>query len=293
MIRIVSGSSIPVGSTVALATLCNQLNSRGRECVFYGPDRWHMDQCRSAFLSDFELKGGDTVIVHGIKLFSASDLHAPKPARAPLRDDAWPETLRDIARKWRGDSRKPDGIGIVATWQGDEPFRLKRTRYAIFDKIHYVGADQPAREGVKHPHFICPNFVDGLAGSDHKPCRVAGIVGSIRPENRTELSVERAIRDDMETVILFGYLADPVYYYGAIEPLAKKYRGRIKFAGFVDGKQKLYDSVSDVYRAVARPWDTVRRECELTNTRFHGPDPGGESMDNGSIFDIWKKEIPG
>ncbi|HQN20560.1 MAG TPA: hypothetical protein PKV86_15520, partial [Syntrophobacteraceae bacterium] len=67
MIKIVSGSSIPVGSTLALVTLCNQLNQGGRDCIFYGPDHWHLDQCRGARIDDFKLEPGDRIIIQGVR----------------------------------------------------------------------------------------------------------------------------------------------------------------------------------------------------------------------------------
>ena len=96
----------------------------------------------------------------------------------------------------------------------------------------------------------------------------------------------------MDTVIIYGYLLDPVYYYRKIEPLTQTYPGRIKYAGFIDDKQKMYDSLSDVYCTAAKPWNLVKRECRLTNTRYHGPDPyTGQSMTDDQIFLVWKDQL--
>jgi hypothetical protein len=122
---------------------------------------------------------------------------------------------------------------------------------------------------------------------------VAGVIGSIRPENRTDRSIEKALQEGMETVVLYGYLFDPVYYYSRIEPLTRKYPGRIRFAGFIDNRQKLYDSVSDVYCHPRKSWSLVEKECRLTGTRYHGPSlpDAGDTMTKDQIAAVWKREL--
>lgn len=292
MIKIVSGLSIPVGSTVALVNLCNQFNDRGHNCIFYGPDNWHLDKCKAANIADFHPEDGDIIIVHHIRLFSVPELyklqdkieHQKKGGLISLKD----VILRIIPR-----SRKHAGLKLILSCQENEPFPLRQVNHALFDKIHYVHDEQVRHHRINHPHFVCPNFCSNLIASARKPRKVAGVIGSIQEENKIDLSIVKAIEDGMDTVIVYGYLLDPVYYYRKIEPLTKTYPGKIKFAGFVDNKQKVYDSISDVYCAVSKPWSLVKKECLLTNTRFHGPDSSREeeSMTNDMIFDIWGKEL--
>ncbi|HUL00473.1 MAG TPA: hypothetical protein VLX29_06405, partial [Nitrospirota bacterium] len=143
------------------------------------------------------------------------------------------------------------------------------------------------------PHFVAPNFVEELSVSQQKPDRVAGIIGTIRKENSTALSIERAFQDGMEKVIVYGYLLDPIYYYQNVDPLTKKYPAKIKFAGFIDNKQLMYDSISDVYCSIRKPWSMVKRECLLTNTRYHGLDSSNKekTMTNDEIYKVWMKEL--
>ncbi|MBI5575406.1 MAG: hypothetical protein HY896_03465 [Deltaproteobacteria bacterium] len=293
MIKIVSGQSIPVGSTVALANLCNQLNSRGHECVFYGPDRWHMDKCLSAPLSDFRPVNGDIVIAHGIRLHSASDLDDPAKLAGTSRGGGWRKELEDRIPGVLAGGTKPDAFRLILTRSGDDPVLTGRPRFSIFHKIHFSCESQRDRGASRFSHFVCPDFVRDLEKPAARPERVAGVIGTVRRENRLETSIEKALRDGMESVVLYGYMLDPVYFNSNIAPLSKTYPGRIKFAGFVDDPRKMYDSISDVYRCAARPWSPVKRECALTGTRYHGPDTAeaDESASNDSIYEVWKKEL--
>jgi len=292
MIKIVSGSSIPSGSTIALVNLCNQFNNRGYSCTFYGPDKWHLDKCRSAGISECHPEAGDIVIVHGIKLFSVDELYRlPDKIEQPKKQSKL-APLKDMILKSLPGPQKLTGIRLILTCQENELFPLRRLKCSLFEKIHYADFSQAKFHKISHSHFICPNFGDRLAVVKTKPDRTAGVIGGIRKENRVESAIETAFQDGMETVILYGYMVDPVYYYSRIEPLTKKYPGRIRYAGFIDDKQKMYDSVSDVYCAVNKPWSLVKRECRLTGTRYHGPDPHtGESMTDDQIFAVWKDHL--
>lgn len=292
MIKIVSGSGVPGGSAVALANLCNEFNSRGYQSVFYGPGRWHLDKCRSGPLSGFCPERGDTVIVHGISLTSGSELHDVDAAVSRRDKRGGFAILKDIFLRFAGRRRKPDVIQTILTWRGDEPFPFRRATCAMFDKIHFPGEGCRPPRNIGRPWFVCPDFVDDSLRFGSKPEKIAGVIGSIREENRQDLAIERAIRDGMKTVLLFGYLADPVYYYSRLEPLTRSHPGKVQFAGFLDDKQEMYDKISDVYRSAGAAWDPVRRECLLTATGYHGPDPAcGQPMGNDDIFPVWKREL--
>lgn len=296
MIKIVSGFSIPAGSTVALVNLCNQFNDRGYDCIFYGPDRWNLDKCKAATIADFHPEDGDIIIVHNIRLFSGAELYKLQD-KIENQNKAGLSTLKDAILRSIPRSRKHAGIKLILSCQANDLFPIRKLNYNLFDKIHYVHNSQINFHKIKNDHFISPNFYNHLIASEHKPKKVAGVIGSIRKENKIELSIVKALENGMDTVIVYGYLLDPVYYYRKIKPLTKTYPGRIRFAGFVDHKQKVYDSISDVYCAVSKPWSLVKKECLLTNTSFHGPDsfPGSsheeESMTNDQIFTVWKNEL--
>lgn len=292
MIKIVSGFSYPAGSTLALVNLCNQLNDRGHDCVFFGPDRWHLDKCRSAGTADFHPEKGDIIIVHHIELFSVTDVYKIRDKIEQLgKKNRW-NSISDILRKGISGSRRLAGIKLVLTCQENDLFPIRRLNFSLFDRIHYADFSQANFHKILRNYFICPNFGSRLTASGVKPDRVAGVIGTIRKENQIDSAIEKAFADGMETVVLYGYLLDPIYYYSRIQPLVQKYPGRIMYAGFVDDKQKVYDSISDVYRTVSKSRSLVGRECKLTNTRYHGPDArAGEAMTDDQIFSVWEKEL--
>jgi hypothetical protein len=293
MIKIVSGTSVPVGSTVSLVNMCNQLNAKGHECVFYGPDKWHLDKCNSGGIEEFHPESCDIVIIHNIRLMSGLELYNLRAKTAEKRSFEWVQVLKDRIVSLLPATGKPPGVRLILTRMGNESFSLRQTKYSLFDKVHYPCGTIKQNQNITHPFFICPGFHKELTNSRQKPVNVGGVIGTIRKENKTDSAIENALNDGMQSVIVYGYLADPLYYYTSIEPLAKKYRGRIQFAGFVDSQQKIYDSVSDVYCAIKKPWSPVQHECSLTGTLYHGPGASEENimMTNDSILDIWKLHL--
>jgi hypothetical protein len=293
MIKIVTGSSIPIGSTIALVNLCNQFNSRGYSCILYGPDNWHIDKCASDRLSEFYPTDGDIIIVNNIKIFSLPDLLNVHDKHRMFNDDNWYTSIIDMTRKSFYRKKPSNNMRLILSCQSHDSFSVKTLNYAMFDKVHYLSTSKWNSYKINRPHFITPNFIEELFIAKQKPDKVAGIIGTIRKENNTASSIEQAVRDGMNTVIIYGYLFDPIYYYREVEPLTKKYPKKIKFAGFVDNKQKIYDYISDVYCSVSKPWSMVRRECISTNTRYHGPDSSNkdETIMNDQIFKVWMNEL--
>lgn len=291
MIKIISGHSYPVGSTVALVNFCNQLNSRGYACVFYGPDNWHTDKCKSGTLTEFKPENGDIVIVHNIGLLSFSDLYISNSITLEATRNCLPRMLRSIVSGLFS-STTLNNLKLFLTFPGNDQEAKLFLRYSLFRKIHFVSEAQRNFKKTKHPKFVCPDFLVDLKHSKHKPDRTAGIIGSIRKEKNIEAAIEKALHDGMETIILYGYLADPIYYYEKIVPLTRAHPGKIKFAGFMDDQQRMYDSVSDVYSSVSKPWSMTIRECIMTNTEYHGPEATiSDSPTNDQIFQVWKDEL--
>ncbi len=292
MIKIVSGHSYPSGPALALVNLCNQFNARGYACVFYGPDNWHVDKCKSGALADFIPEAGDTIILNGIALLSTGDLRDVNAlvgagGRGRLRNAFREVTLKLLP------SRRPRNYRLFLTCLSDGGLPCSSVRLSLFQKVHFVSSSLKAYSRTVYPKFISPDFSNELKKIDNKPEKVAGVVGSIKRENHIAEAVEAALLDGMETVIIFGYMKDPEYYFDKIVPLTIKHAGRIKYAGFIDNKQKMYDAVSDVYVSVSKPWSMVGQECAMTNTRFHAPGPASADgrMTNDQIFAIWKNEL--
>jgi hypothetical protein len=292
MIKIISGYQFPAGSIVALVNLCNQLNSKGHASEFYGLGHWHRDKCRSGDLQDFYPEEGDVIVLHEIAISSFDDLYSLKAVVSQARKSGWRKTLQIILAEMLGARAQRNGIKIFLTCQGQISLGKMAMRYSLFDKVHFVSEGQSKYCRIKRPKFICPNFIADLKHSSSKPVKVAGIIGSINKKYDVALLIEMALREGMNTVILYGDLADPIYFYKAVVPLMKKHPGRIKFAGFVGNQQRMYDTISDAYVAIERPWSNVRRECAMTGTNYHGASKSEvRDLTNDEILEIWEKEL--
>lgn len=292
MIKIISGYSHAAGSTVALVNLCNEFNSRGYGCTFYGPDNWHMDKCLSGTLDDFIVDANDIVIVNDIPLLSIGDLANLKELVDESEKRRALKTLGKFFLKLLP-STKPANYRLFLTHLSDGALPLSCARLSLFQKIHFSSSALRSYSRTGSPKFTSKSFSNDLKRSEHKPERTAGIIGSIKRQNNIEKALEQALLEGMETVIIFGYMKDPIYFYEKIVPLTITYRGKIKYAGFMDDKQKMYDAVSDVYSSAHKPWSLVSQECVMTNTKYHAPESASAegSMTNEQIFQVWKSEL--
>lgn len=292
MIKIISGYSHAAGSTLALVNLCNQFNSRGYACIFYGPDNWHADKCRSGKLVEFIPDAGDSIIVNDLPLLSVDDLSNTNALVEENGGGRLLKAFRDAALKILP-AKNPRDYKLFLTCLRDNGLSQSSLRLSLFQKIHFASRTLKNYTGAAYPKFVAPSFSNGLNKAEHKPKKIAGIIGSIKRQNNVVEALETALLDGMETAILFGYMKDPAYYYDQIVPLTIKHPGKIKYAGFMDDRQKIYDAVSDVYSSANKPWSMVAHECVMTNTRFHAPEPMSADgrMTDDQIFEIWKNEL--
>lgn len=295
MIKIISGCSYPAGDILALVNLCNEFNSRGVACVFYGPDNWHVDKCKSGTLEEFSPEIDDIIIVNDVPLWSPGGLAHVNPLVKRNRRKQFLATLQEISKKYLP-AKSSSNYKLLLTCQGGGAHPSIFFRLSRFHKIHFTAPSGNALKRLfrmAYPTFIAPNFSNALNKSVHKPVKTGGVIGSIKKSNNTAAAIEHAFQDGMEKIIIYGSIKDPQYYYDKIVPLTMKYHGKIKYAGFMDDRQKMYDAVSDVYSAANKPWSVVSHECAMTNTRFHAPgwsDTEGR-ISNDQIFEIWKKEL--
>jgi len=292
MIKIISGYSHAAGSTLALVNLCNEFNTRGHACTFYGPDNWHIDKCRSGNLEDFSVTPNDIVIANDMPLLSTGDLSRLKELVSENGQRRVLKKLGKLVSKCLP-TKTPTDYRLILTRLSDDALPISNTRLSLFQNIHYSSGDFGNHSKVGRKKFIAQSFCNDLKASIAKPEKTAGIIGSIKRRNNIEKSIEQALMDGMEAIYIFGYMKDPIYFYEKITPLTIKYRGQIKYAGFADDKQKMYDTVSDVYSSANKPWSLVSRECAMTNTGYHAPESSSADhlMANEQIFQIWKSEL--
>lgn len=127
------------------------------------------------------------------------------------------------------------------------------------------------RKTFLHKRNKCTYVLDiNLKYVEKKHIKVAGIVDCINKYSKADLLIIEALRDGMGKVIIYSCIEDPKWYYFNIEPLIKKFPEKIFFAGSVNSKQFLFDTISDVYVYADSPaYKEIREESRLTNTSFH------------------------
>lgn len=260
MIKIISGHSHYGGSTTAHINMCNEFNSNSIPCEFYGPHEWHTTKCNGKSIKDLTINKNDIIICHYISI-----------------------PTRPFCEKL-----------IYSVHEYSNICDIKRFNINIFDGIHFV-SERVKNQQISHENNkfkIIPNFVDNLKPSI-KQHKVAGIIGTIDNNKQTHISIIRAIDAGFTDIRLFGSVSDNVYYTNNILPLLQKYNF-IKIIGYIEDKQAMYDSISDVYHSsLSETWGYIKAECLLTNVEYHGNNQtdNTEYLENSIILNKWKEFI--
>lgn len=258
MIKIITSISIRGGSTIASINLAEAFNHYGYECKFYGPHDWHLTQSKYCDKSsNITLDKDDIVLFHYINCNK----------RLPVKK-------------------------FILTLHEKELYDLKKKPYIPFDNIHCVSESQMNWHNLTKPYaFVIPNILDDLKPNNESVSNVAGIIGSIDKNKQTHISIQRALQDGMNKIILYGTVNDQPYYNQFVKPLIDQSQGRVVHGGYIENKQLMYDSISDVYQdSASETWGYIARECFLTNTKFHGNDVVPEVtsvMSNEEIMQLW------
>jgi hypothetical protein len=119
---------------------------------------------------------------------------------------------------------------------------------------------------------------------------IAGVIGSIDTRKQTHLSIEKALEDGCEQVLVYGRIMDEKYY----NKYCKKYtfHPNVKFMGQVNDKQEMFNSIGRVYHmSTGEVSCLVKDECEYTNTKFFGNEQTlhvVSKLTNDEIFLLWK-----
>jgi hypothetical protein len=219
MIRILSGWSNIGGSTIAFCNLTKALNEAGHETIFYGPHNWHITQLPQGQAGQY-IKGSklpvnknDILLVHFMNSFNN---------RPPVKGFFFSSHEQDI-------------------------FPIKSINYSIYDKIHYVSEHQKLYHMVDHPSFIIPNILNDLVPNVKPNKKIGGIIGSIDRNKRVDESIKKALNDNCELVLIYGVISDPWCWQKQVAPLVDGVK--VIYKGIENDKQKMYDSVTDVYHS--------------------------------------------
>ena len=259
MVKIVSGISHEGGSTIILINLTNLFNSKGIDTTFYGPHDYHLDKCKAKPYSKFKIEKNDIIMAHHLRM----EKRPPVKRIVLASHEKWWFEVADIPVFW-------DTVVF-----NHEEQRQYHNRY-------------------QGPYTLIPNPKD----TNHtlypidKPDKelVAGVIGSIDPRKQTHLSIQRALDDGCEMVLVYGKVFDVAYY--------KKYcwkyywHEKVKFMDHASNKQDMYNSIGRVYHmSMGEVSCLVKDECHYTNTKFFGTDQTNHivsELTNDELFLLWK-----
>jgi len=247
-----SGWSNPGGGTIHHIALTNLLNDNGFDCTFYGPHTWHLDQCKGGLLQDAVVTPDDIAITHFIQV--------PKPLR---------------------------GRKHILSCHEKDLFPVRHMVYQQYDIIHFVSTSQKEWQDVDHPSIVIPPLVARLKWNDPKN-NVAGIIGSIDKNKRVHKSIERALSNGYNKILLFGDITDLPYFNEYVSELVNS--GKAILMGHEDDPEAMYGQISKVYHSsLSETYGLVEAECKLAGIPFDGPSNNQEILDKGEILERWKK----
>lgn len=258
MVKIISGYSEKGGSTTAFINLTNIFNDNGIDCVFYGPHNWHLDKCDGDLLTNYRPEYNDRLITHFVKL----------PKRPVAK-----KVVLSCHEKW---------------WfeVGDIP--------QFWDTAIFLHQDHKNYHWRYNGEYvIIPNFKENLISKEKNNLdKVAGIIGTIEDRKQTHESIDRAINDGCEQVLLFGHIGEQKYFDDQIKP---RLNDKVKLMGHSTNKQNMYDSIGRVYHSSkGEVACLVKDECHLTNTKFFGNKETENivsDLTNEEILNLWKKVL--
>ena len=259
MVKIISGVSHTGGSTIILINLTNLFNSKGIDTTFYGPHDYHMDKCKSKKLDDLKFNKNDIIMSHHLRFDARPDV---KRIVLACHEKWWFE-VADVKRYWD-----------MAVFNHEE-HRQYHHRY-------------------NGPYTLIPNpkdFHNPLYPIDKPELDlVAGVIGSIEERKQTHLSIERALADGCEKVLVFGKVMDADYY----KKYCRKYyfHPSVEFRDYSENKQETYNSIGRVYHmSKGEVSCLVKDECHYTNTKFFGNEQTNHevsNLTNDEIFELWR-----
>ena len=253
-VKIISGWSNQGGSTSHHIFLTNLLNENGFDCTFYGAQKWHLDKCQSGALANLEINVSDIVISHFLHI---------KSVVKPLKH--------------------------ILSCHETNLFPLKKINLHNYDLIHFVSNSQRNWHSVHCPYVIIPPLVPEVKWE--KPCNnFAGVVGIINSHKQTHKSIERALSDGFEKVLLFGLVTELDYFNQKIGHFIEN--GQAIMMGYENDREKMYNEVDAVYHASIREtYGLVEAECRVAGIPFNGPSNELEILSKEDILARWQETL--
>lgn len=257
-VKILSSWSNPGGSTISFIRLCNLFNDKGYDATFYGQHDWHLDKCKSDKLDQYNPEDNDIIISHMLTI--GTNVPRKRHILSLHETNLFPLT---VARD----------NGYLESW----------------DAIHYVSSSQRAWHAVNHPYRIIPNIIEDIENiSDCHEGFIAGVIGSIDKHKQTHLSIQRALADGADKVLVFGNVTDIPY---SIDQKEWIYHDKVQLMGHYDNQRDMYAMVDKVYHSSQREtFNYIAAECSMLGIPYDGLESAasdGEYLDKEEIFERW------
>jgi len=255
-IKIISGWTMPGGSTIAFINLCNALNAAGHDCTFYGPHSWHLDKCK------------------------AEDVKSCAP---PTKNEIV------IAHYLNLDFR-PDAKRVILSCHEKDVYPIQRKFY-FWDSIAYVSEKQMLWQGV--PGKVIPNIISDIKRV--RTIRTAaGVIGSIDRNKNTHASIREAFAKGYPVVLLFGNITDWIYFDAKVKPYVDS--GQARLMGHEDDKSKMYSMLDAVFHfSLSETFNFIKPECDLAGVKYFGSskaDSGSKYYaTKADIVKLWEEEF--
>ena len=254
-VKIISSWTNPGGGTVAHISLTNLLNDNGYDCTLYGPHDWHLDKCKGANIREASIGVHDYLISHFIEI--------PRLVNAKKH---------------------------ILYCHEKHLFPLKKHDLRQYDLITFVSNSQKEWQGVNHPSVIIPPPVVTFKWEKPKDTNFAGVVGSIDKNKQTHKSIERALSDGYDKVLLFGDITDLPYFNESVASLVES--GKAVLMGHEDDREALYGKINEVYHSsLSETYGLVEAECRLSGIPFNGTSNGQDILSNEEILERWKNVL--
>ena len=254
-VKIISSWTNPGGGTVAHISLTNLLNDNGFDCTLYGPHDWHMGKCNGEHIREATIGVHDFVISHFIQI---------------------PRIINPKKH--------------ILYCHEKHLFPLREHDLSQYDLITFVSNSQKEWQGVNHPSVIIPPPVEKFEWNKVNDNNFAGVVGSIDRNKQTHKSIERAIADGYDKVLLFGDITDMPYFNESVGSLVDS--GKAVLMGHEDNREALYGKICEVYHSsLSETYGLVEAECRLAGIPFNGVSNGQDILSNEEILERWKKVL--
>ena len=253
-VKILSGHSEKGGSTTAFINLTNQLNSKGFDCTFYGPHTWHLNKCQSGMLNDVRVESDDIVICHFLKL-----------------------------------EERPKAKKVILSIHEKNLFELSSVNQYWDEVVFLHKGHKEYHNSYDGPYSLIPNLKEQFEKIGKPELDLtAGVIGTIDENKQTHVSIQRALNDGCEKVMIFGSISEPNYYELKVKPLLSD---KVIYMGYVDGKQEIYNMIGRVYHSsISEVACLIKDECYTTGTKFFGNEATSHQVSdltNDEIIQEW------